>query len=344
MDTPRGRSPAPLIAALAVAPHRFDFFQAVRVLRWAGRGRRVRFRAATGQAFPPSAIAGLRLAEDDTDVSEMTVGFLGLIGPSGVLPPHYDDAVTRRLRDGDAAPRDFLDLFHNRLVSLFHAAWEKHHPLVSRETARREGRGEDPFTAALLALVGLGTPGLAGRLPFPDAALLPGANHLARAARSATALADLLALRLGALVEVEQFRPGWLTMEPSERTRLSGTGGFARLGADAVLGERVRDRRHRFRIRIGPISLRAFLRLLPPGEDHAELRAFVRQFAPADLSWDLLLLLRGEEAPPCRLGGATPPRLGWTTWLRGAPQPDPAAAEIEPEGTDDGVGSPLGAQ
>ena len=63
----------------------------------------------------------------------MTVAFIGLTGPSGVLPTHYSELVIE-----DAGPDDeegplaaFLDMFHHRLISLFYRTRRANHPQLS---------------------------------------------------------------------------------------------------------------------------------------------------------------------------------------------------------------------
>ena len=56
----------------------------------------------------------------------MTMTFMGLTGPSGVLPRHYTDMMMRQQREGRGADRyalrDWLDLFNHRFISLFFRA------------------------------------------------------------------------------------------------------------------------------------------------------------------------------------------------------------------------------
>ena len=181
MATPRGGSDAPLERKLAEEPFRFDFFQAVRLLRRlrAGRSRvgaegpprveAVRFRTARGLAFPASALHRLEPPAEPGDPPALTVAFMGLTGPLGVLPHAYTDQVSERVRAGDGTLAAFLDLFNHRLISLFYRAWSKHRLAVLEE------RGDAGRLADyLLALIGLGLdPGRsADRHAFPDAALL----------------------------------------------------------------------------------------------------------------------------------------------------------------------------
>ena len=95
----------------------------------------VRFRAQPSLSFPTSTIVrvvtgdtllashgqslkpGSKVSPVTTPFAEMTVTFMGVTGPIGVLPYHYTALLLRRLRDKDFALRDFLDLFHHREIS-----------------------------------------------------------------------------------------------------------------------------------------------------------------------------------------------------------------------------------
>src|SRR5690349_23829527 len=89
-----------LINPLVDAPYTFDFFRAVQLLEQIRPERApvgefaepkdevVRFRTPTAVGFPASAIQSLEDGEGD-EPAEMTVNFLGLTGPQGVLPLDY---------------------------------------------------------------------------------------------------------------------------------------------------------------------------------------------------------------------------------------------------------------
>src|SRR5262249_14423675 len=82
-------------------PYAFDFFQAVRLLRQLTperaavglaakpRTEAVRFRAFLSLNFPPSPIYELDKPRAADAPPLMTVAFLGLYGPSGMMPRHY---------------------------------------------------------------------------------------------------------------------------------------------------------------------------------------------------------------------------------------------------------------
>ena len=149
----------------------------------------------------------------------MTVAFMGLIGPSRVLPDTYTELSLRQRAFGDESFAAFFDVFHHRLLALYYRAWEKHQFVIGQEQARG---GRDAVTGYLLDLIGMGTAGLEGRLPFPDQALLRFAGLLAQRPRSAECLRALLSEWLGVPVLVKQFCGRWHPLEEEELTALGG--------------------------------------------------------------------------------------------------------------------------
>jgi type VI secretion system protein ImpH len=303
-------------------PHSFDFFQAVRLLgrspealmraeadgHWTDPAR---YKAHLSLAFPASAVHAFRHGPAPGKPPALTVTFLGLFGPSGVLPRHYTEQLlareafrpagwealteAERERHGGerTVTRDWLDMFNHRFVSLFYQAWEKYRFPLAYERGGPEGAGGGPFTQALRCLVGLGTPGLRDRLrvdvvppaaagePPPAAAevgrvrdlgLLRFAGLLAQSRRNAWGLRALLGGYFGLAVEVEQFRGQWLRLEPECRTRLGAAN--ATLGDDALAGDRVWNVEGKFRLRVGPLAYREFLEYLPDSAPASPRKSF----------------------------------------------------------------------
>jgi type VI secretion system protein ImpH len=327
MATTGRRADSALSERLFLEPHRFGFFQAVRLLESFASGRTrvghdgppasetVRFGAEQSLAFPASEV--LDLDADDERPARMIVRHIGLTGPQGVLPRHYTTLVMERLRVRDRALADFLDLFNHRLTSLFYRAWRKYRlHLGVRPDA------EDALSIALYSFFGLGTTGLRGRMAVDDRALLYYTGLLAQQPRSASGLAGLLSDYFDDLaVDVEQFVGQWLALDPEGLTSLRLHGGNNRLGQDAVIGSRVWHTQSRFRVLLGPMTYVRFCAFLPPGRASREVLALTRFFVGLELDFEFRLLLRADEIPPCQLGSTGPlaTRLGWSTWLVSRP-------------------------
>jgi type VI secretion system protein ImpH len=336
----------------------FDFFQAVRLLQRLDPARQpvgregpplaeaVRFQPHLSLAFPPSSIYEVERPGPALAVPRMTVAFLGLTGPSGVLPRHYTELLLRLERDAKGpekrALRAWLDLFNHRLTSLFYRAWEKYRfaiPYERGEYARGEG---DAFTRSLFSLVGLGVPALRGRLRVSawegdeaegrervlgrvdDLALLHYGGFLAHRPRCAASLEALVQDYFGLPAQARQFQGQWLRLEPASQSRLGGGARNNELGVSLVAGERVWDVQSKFRLRLGPLRYPRFRDLLPDRSPGPGPKAFfllcqlVRLYAGPEFDFDVQLVLRAEDVPECRLedGGGVGARLGWNTWVR----------------------------
>lgn len=264
-----------------------------------------------------------RSQEDHTaGPPEMAVSFLGLIGPAGVLPQHYTSLVIARVRNKDYALRQFCDIFHHRLVSLFYRAWEKYrYPLVYERRQRRGETGTDAFTQALLSLVGLGTPGLAGRAAFDDEVLLYYGGHFAHFPRSVAVLEQIVADYFALPARVEQFQGQWLRLEPDDvsevPSRRNPAGRNVELGRTLIVGQRVWNVESSFRVRLGPLDYRQFCRFFPTAAAFQTLGQLVRTYVGTQYDFSVQLVLAAPEVPWCRLGHRPDPaRLGWNTWLR----------------------------
>jgi type VI secretion system protein ImpH len=152
---------------------------------------------------------------------------------------------------------------------------------------------------------------------MPDLAKLHYAGHLACQVRHADGLSSILADFLRLPVVVEEFVGHWLRLPESCCWRLGRSPATGTLGVSTTAGSRVWDRQNKFRIRIGPVGLRDYERLLPGGGSLARVVAVVRNYVGDQLTWDLNLVLRRGEVPRLRLGGSG--RLGWTTWVASGP-------------------------
>jgi type VI secretion system protein ImpH len=310
-------------AELARNATAYEFFQAVRLLGlWSAAARpvgdfadpadeAVRFSVTASLAFPASEIQSVEQQPDGP--LRMTVNFLGLTGPQGVLPFHYTQLVADRLQKRDRGLRDFLDIFHHRILSLFYRSWEKSHFPVAYERS-----GRDPITRHVRDLVGMGEPP-AEEPARHRSALLFHAGLLLAQPRSALGLEQLLEGVFDVPVEVEQFVGEWYTPMGETQCLVSDDERMAgRLGHGALVGDAVWDRQAKVRVRLGPLTRARYEEFLPGGAAHEELRQLTRFYGGDALEFGVQLALARDDVPPCILGGDGLP-LGWSTWVRTAP-------------------------
>ncbi len=309
-------------------PHRFDFFQAIRLLEkifpdripltrgTTPKNEVVRLRGNPSLRFPPSQIKSIDDVYDehaDEERVEMMVNFMGLVGIVGVLPTHYSELIVDRARYNDRAFHAFTDIFTHRAVSMFFRAWEKYRFPVQYE------RGNDDFTNYLFDFIGLGTKGLRDKMGLDDEGILPYSGLIIQKPHSAVAVEQILSDYFRIKAKVRQFYGQWLDLDSESITQLSRTNSV--LGESAIIGTRIWDQQSKFRLILGPMSLVQFQSLLPNGSGHKSLRSLVSFTAAKELDYDVKLVLEAKQVPGAILTtrAMRRPMLGWTSWLKSEP-------------------------
>ena len=316
--------PLALLGELERAPWRFSFLQTLRQLecRYPERPRvassaksaddPIRLGQAPSLIFAPAELAALQRRRAGLPPL-LLVHFLGLLGPNGPLPLHLTDYARDRLRNNDDPTfARFLDLFNHRMLGLFYRAWAQAQPAVTFD--RPNG---DRFAVYLGALQGTGMPAYADRDKMPDLLKLHFTGHLACQTRHPEGLRAILAGFLKLPVQIEEFVGHWLTLPDDCRWRLGESPNTGALGQTTTVGGRVWDHQSKFRVRIGPLKLPDYLRLLPGGKSLDAVKAIVRNYVGDQIGWDLNPVLAQPEVPQTCLGQAG--RLGWTTWVKSRP-------------------------
>ena len=339
------RSTRDLIEEIDKGGQRFSFFQAVRLLALAERRtgrdeaipRELRFGTPLSLGFPPSEILDVAPWDGKKEVVEsssaeqpkleveevkrprkrITIGFMGLTGPSGVLPTSYTELlIERRNFYRDTAAHQFLDLFTHRAVSLFYEAWQKHRFYLGYEAGRRDG-----FTRNVLDFVGVGLTSLQSRLQqqdggVPDGFLAYFAGLLAQKPISANNLAALVQGYFKVDAQVEQFVGQWISVPLDEQTSLGMQVGP--LGESVFAGDRIWDRQGKICLKLGPLDSDEFANFLPGQSGAIALIELVQFCIGQSLACDLELTLKKECVPSLQLGNDSDrgAKLGYTTWLQ----------------------------
>jgi type VI secretion system protein ImpH len=309
-----------LYERLQHTPHQFDFFQALRRLECARRDKPrwgqslrpaddpVRFCQEASLAFANCTLPSFAPGTNGR-AWRLATSFLGFLGPNGPLPGHLTEFARERSRNcNDPTFVRFLDVFIHRLVSLFYRARAQSEP-----TFQFDRPASDRYALYVGALCGLGLAPLRNRDALPDHAKLHFAGHLACASRSAVRLQSILRELLGVPAGVEEFVAHWMRLPEDCRCQLGSSPSTGTLGVSAILGDRVLDCQHKFRVVVGPVGREDYEELLPGGQLLPFVVAIVRNFIGDELTWDLRLVLGRAMVLPVELGRSG--RLGWTTWI-----------------------------
>lgn len=325
-----------VIELLLEQPHRFAFTQLLNLLLRDLRRQGITyerafsevlsFRNSLSLSFPPSEVEALDVEPAVQDCPgalhgkriHITPAFIGLLGISGTLPLHDTERIAaRRAHDKDTSQCDLVDIFSNRLIGLFYAAWGKY-----RVEHGLDIRGKDSLLPMLTALAGVrpasvhGGERPAGQVKPETAAYFAGL--LRTRPVSASTVEQVLCAYLDVPIRLEQFVGCWAPVPAHRRSTLGVTAPV--LGVSAALG--VRQWRHDLsaRLHIGPLDERQVAGFLPGGSALAALEQMAALFAVPRVRYEVRLLLAPACIKPLTLTTrTTSPRLGWSTFLTGTP-------------------------
>lgn len=317
---------------------RYQFFQALRLLesalgdgpRLGERGpfakERLRLRPSTSLGFPTSEVVEVASHEapDGSNQAVVTTNLPGLYGTGSPLPRSYSHQI---LLEEEEQPqtRQFLDLLHHRLLSLWYRTWK-----YFRYDQSFQAQGRDPLSRALLDLIGVTPETPPEDLGIEPVRLLRYLSLLQPRTRPVAGLQGLLTQELGLPLVIEQAPPRELSLPREQWFRLCAAPqqGGGCLGRDIVVGSRRIDRQSQLRLHIGPIPYKQLLELLPRGPLLQRLIALCRFYLRQPLDLSLHVRVPAAEVARTRLGSAAAGRLGFPT-AAGAPAVDPVIFAIE---------------
>ncbi len=325
----RPDDPVTLLEQLTVKPPRTDFFTAVWLLERLTRGRprigdhgpyddeALFFRHDPSFKFQPNDISEIRSAEITRAPEqrlrgkhrrfEITTCVLGLTGADSPMPLyHAEDLI---VAGEDATPqRMFLDLFHNRVTSLFFRATSKYdypHEFLTG--------AKDVLSARALACAGVDTFADATEAGLERADLLRLSALLAMGGGTSrsieNSLSELLSSSLGDVkLRLEEFTGGWVTFDPSQRISLGKAN--SAIGDSFVLGTRALHPADRARVVIGPMSPEQARAFQPGGAEFPRVRQLVAALCRDPISYDLELIIDEDAYPPFVIGSIGRGRIG----------------------------------
>ena len=323
------RQPQPDLRAtlLSLIPEarRYSFFRLVYLLERLFPGappigqlgpashERIRLRGDIGLTFASSDIAELANTKypDEIERARMSVSFMGLYGSVSPLPTHFAESIALSDYQGGPQPiREFLDVFHHRLISLFYRTWTKYRFSVMYRT-----KGDDPFTRRMFCAVGID--GFKDHTtPLQRFLYLKYAPLLALKSRSARGLDVVLSDMFGEMgVSIEQFVGHWTLIEKPLRNKVGVANSV--LGESLTIGRYVYDGTGRFTIKLGPLSYDDYLSFLPGGHRRPLVKGIVDTFTRGIYDVMLELHVKKDEAPRLKLSSDRPSVLGRTAWLGG---------------------------
>jgi type VI secretion system protein ImpH len=275
-------------------------------------------RQQPSMAFANTPLSHFIPANEDFEKDQLFNLSFGLFGPMGAMPYHLTEhAHSREHQYKDPTFARFADVFHHRMISLFYRAEANIQPCI--EMDRPEENEFDLFIGALAGLSQLeGNTSTTIENQTAQSIYKNKWDRLYRsglfsmATRPADGLKSLILDFLQLPVKIEQLTGGWLQLAEEDQFNIGVFSNNNQLGINTSLGEKVFDVQHKFTVKIGPLSIEEFYRLLPNTDLFQQLREMIRLYSNDEHDWDIELELKSHHVPKFQLGMQS--QLGWTTW------------------------------
>jgi type VI secretion system protein ImpH len=330
---PDSRARPGTVEHLLAHARQYDFFVTVAMLerltpeavRVGGDGpydrESIRFRHDASLAFSASEVMQVQRAEVPRPPEhgfdkarhrfEVTTSFLGITGSVSPLPLYLAEEIEQD-DEGSRIRKDFLDVFHHRVISFVYRVGQKFD--FPREYT---SDASDAWSRRMLALAGLDAYQQWRPKHLPRWQMLRLAALFASRVRSGRtiemALADVVGDALGdAKVSMRQFSGEWTPLDKEQRMALGALN--SRLGIDSVLGIECFHKAGKATVVIGPLG-ENFRRFLADGDLYPVVCEVLGLLTAEPIEFELDLVLAPQARPPFVLGKAEGGRVGFDAWL-----------------------------
>jgi len=304
--------------------HKFDFFQAVKILEAlhpnnnsVGTGSNpdnetIRFSSHAGLSFAASDINEIVKQSDNQSVPyKMIVNFLGLAGSTGPLPLKYTELVLKRIQKKDFAFRDFLDIYHHRIISLLYKSAKKHR--VHLNTISPE---KTDIARYVFSLIGIDY-NVFNQFNFINKRLLLSyAPLFFQRCKNLSNLELLLSDFFQVQVKGKQFCGSWFDISDDELSKIGTFSGINNtIGKNVIIGKQSFSRQSKVELIIGPLTIQQYRNFLPSGRAFKHFLKMVRFYIGKIVECDISLILLSSEIPEVRFENTNSIKLGWTSFI-----------------------------
>lgn len=305
----------PLVDSMLAAPGNFALPQAIeiakRYLQSCHDGvdsLSFRYNVNPSLSFPPRDIESLEFINKDgrTTQVHLMLNLLGLHGAASPLPSYFSEYIAQHADEQDAL-RDFLDIFHNRLISILHEIWRKYRYYIHYKTL-----ASDRLSNLFFSFIGAGHQEIrcAKALNWPR--LMAYMGLIAFNGESTGSLECILRHYFSLTdIKIVPCIQRWVAV-PLDQQNLLGENNCY-LGKDFVIGEEVSDQTGKFRIKILNLTRDKFNNFLPNGYNFSVLQTIIKIILRSRLDFDIELHLCTKDIHAWNLD-TDGFYLGWSTW------------------------------
>lgn len=233
---------------------------------------------------------------------DILINHLNLAGMYGPLPDVYGEEIAQH---NNKDMRDFLDIFHHRLMALMYRFYRKNRIFLGSKNVHENIVGK-----ILNHLTGLSL--FHKEFKFHKAGIYPFFNLFWRNNPSLSGIRQLIGGYFKIHTKTTPFMGGWVYPLSDELSYLGGP--YNKLSQTLFLGRKSWDNTYGFILHFGPLDFKTYLTFVPPiHENFPVLKDLLRYYAGNHYHIKLALHLKSSEVPGLKLGKKS--FLNYTTWL-----------------------------
>lgn len=227
---------------------------------------------------------------------------LSLAGMYGALPDTYGEEIANR-KNQDM--RDFLDIFHHRLMGLLYRFYRKNRIFLGSKNVKNNIIGKILHNITGLSL-------FQKQFQFQETGIFPLFNLFWKNGTSISGVQELIRGYFHLKTTVVPFLGGWIYPDKDVLSYLNKS--YQALGKSLFIGRKTWDDTYGFTICIGPMDFEKYVSFIPPTQQNFPiLKQLLFYYIDNSYHVRLQLHLKSDAVPTLRLGKQS--YLNFTSWL-----------------------------
>ena len=313
-----------LVEKIITNPENFDLMQSISLLERDAvkngfspvgirdtRGESIRFQGKISLSFEASDLTSVKRSVLKSHSYDVQSPLMVLLGTSGAMPEPFTELVMYRNSIKDYATSEFLDIFHNKFLTLFYLARKKRVPGLSWESPDKS-----IISKASNLLGALGREKIENKKKG-EVHWVRHTGLLSGIPRSMSGLLSILKDRFKfEEIDGRQFIGCWYELDYKDICKLDGSDTNCSIGRNVVLGRKTWDQTAGIKISIKNISWKKLKRFLPGGIDFFPMRKIIQRYLSRDVKVEISFSPRIYEINEFKLSKNSDNFLGFSSWLK----------------------------
>jgi type VI secretion system protein ImpH len=273
----------------------------------------LQFSSSLDLSCPQDAISKIEFKYQGNNLINIkaTTSFLGIIGPTGILPAHYTESIIKAKKEKDTIWLEIINIFYDKIIKLFRDIVQRNSVCLEHEKyLLSHGVYQVKNWSSLVNLTGISTE---TAKEFKSNFFLNHIGLLLTGSRCAKVLKVILYSYLEVPVTIKEFVHESVKLASEQCSKLGNSNSI--LGKSLYLGHYADFYQNLITIKIHNLSIKQYNTLLPGLKLRTELENIFDYYLDMQVKYNLVLCLNDAEQATA-LNLKQPRRLGFNMWLK----------------------------